>query len=224
MANNKEGAAKKPAASAKSTANAKPAKIEKAAQSQGAQVVVKGYIPTLQKMYKEEIIAKLQKEFGYTSIMQVPKLEKIVINQGIGSATGDKKLVDIAQQELTIITGQKAVQTVSKKDISNFKLRKGMPIGVKTTLRAAKMYEFLERLISVSLPRIRDFKGISEKFDGKGNYTLGIKEQIIFPEIDIDKITKILGIEITFVTSAEKDEEAFALLREFGLPFKNIKK
>jgi len=216
--NTKEGAAKKPAA------NAKPAKIEKAAQSQGAQVVVKGYKPTLQKKYTEEIVAKLQKEFGYSSVMQVPKLEKIVINQGIGSATGDKKLVDIAQQELTIITGQKAVQTISKKDISNFKLRKGMPIGVKATLRAAKMYEFLERLISVSLPRIRDFKGISEKFDGKGNYTLGIKEQIIFPEIDIDKITKILGIEITFVTSAEKDEEAFALLREFGLPFKNIKK
>ncbi|MDO9680009.1 MAG: 50S ribosomal protein L5 [Bacteroidales bacterium] len=218
MANTKEGAAKKPAAIAK------PAKIEKAAKSQGAQVVVKGYKPTLQKMYTEEIVAKLQKEFGYSSVMQVPKLEKIVINQGIGAATGDKKLVDVAQQELTNITGQKAVQTVSKKDISNFKLRKGMPIGVKTTLRAAKMYEFLERLISVSLPRIRDFKGISEKFDGKGNYTLGIKEQIIFPEIDIDKITKILGIEITFVTSAEKDEEAFALLREFGLPFKNIKK
>lgn len=218
MANTKEGAAKKPAAIAK------PAKIEKAAKSQGAQVVVKGYKPTLQKKYTEEIVAKLQKEFGYSSVMQVPKLEKIVINQGIGAATGDKKLVDVAQQELTNITGQKAVQTVSKKDISNFKLRKGMPIGVKTTLRAAKMYEFLERLISVSLPRIRDFKGISEKFDGKGNYTLGIKEQIIFPEIDIDKITKILGIEITFVTSAEKDEEAFALLREFGLPFKNIKK
>ena len=218
MANTKEGAAKKPAA------NNKPAKVEKAAKTEGAQVVVKGYIPTLQKKYKEEIIAKLQKEFGYSSIMQVPKLTKIVINQGIGSATGDKKLVDIAQQELTIITGQKAVQTISKKDISNFKLRKGMPIGVKTTLRSAKMYEFLERLVAVALPRIRDFKGINEKFDGKGNYTLGIKEQIIFPEIDIDKITKIMGIEITFVTTAEKDEEAFALLREFGLPFKNIKK
>ena len=218
MANTKEGAAKKPAA------NNKPAKVEKAAKTEGAQVVVKGYIPTLQKKYKEEIIAKLQKEFGYSSIMQVPKLTKIVINQGIGSATGDKKLVDIAQQELTIITGQKAVQTISKKDISNFKLRKGMPIGVKTTLRSAKMYEFLERLVAVALPRIRDFKGINEKFDGQGNYTLGIKEQIIFPEIDIDKITKIMGIEITFVTTADKDEEAFALLREFGLPFKNIKK
>ncbi len=218
MANTKEGAAKKPAA------NNKPAKVEKAAKTEGAQVVAKGYVPTLQKRYKEEIVAKLQKEFGYSSVMQVPKLVKIVVNQGIGAATGDKKLVDIAQQELTIITGQKAVQTVSRKDISNFKLRKGMPIGVKTTLRSAKMYEFLERLIAVSLPRIRDFKGINEKFDGKGNYTLGIKEQIIFPEIDIDKITKIMGIEITFVTSAEKDEEAFALLREFGLPFKNIKK
>lgn len=163
-------------------------------------------------------------EFGYTSVMQVPKLVKIVINQGIGSATGDKKLVDVAQQELTIITGQKAVQTYSRKDISNFKLRKGMPIGVKTTLRSAKMYEFLERLIAVSLPRIRDFKGINEKFDGKGNYTLGVKEQIIFPEIDIDKITKMLGLEMTFVTTADKDEEAYALLREFGLPFKNIKK
>ncbi|MPN50680.1 50S ribosomal protein L5 [bioreactor metagenome] len=164
------------------------------------------------------------KEFGYSSIMQVPVLEKITINQGVGSATQDKKLIEVAQQELTTITGQKAMLTYSKKDISNFKLRKGMPIGVKVTLRSAKMYEFLERLIAISLPRIRDFKGINEKFDGKGNYTLGIKEQIIFPEIDIDKITKIFGLEITFVTSAGKDEEAFALLREFGLPFKNIKK
>ncbi|HBZ25145.1 MAG TPA: 50S ribosomal protein L5 [Rikenellaceae bacterium] len=221
MANTKDGAAKKPAAKTQTTKVEKPSK---AAKVEGAQVVVKGYIPNLQKKYKEEIVPKLQKDFGYTSVMQVPKLEKIVINQGIGAATGDKKLVDVAQQELTIITGQKAVQTFSKKDISNFKLRKGMPIGVKTTLRAAKMYEFLERLIAVSLPRIRDFKGISEKFDGRGNYTLGIKEQIIFPEIDIDKITKMLGIEMTFVTTAKKDEEAFALLREFGLPFKNIKK
>ena len=185
---------------------------------------LKGYTPTLQKAYKEEIVPKLMKEFGYTSVMQVPKLQKIIINQGIGSATADKKLVDVAQQELTTITGQKAVQTVSRKDISNFKLRKGMPIGVKVTLRATKMYEFLDRLISVSLPRIRDFKGINEKFDGRGNYTLGIKEQIIFPEIDIDKITKIMGMEVTFVTSVEKDEEAYALLREFGLPFKNIKR
>jgi large subunit ribosomal protein L5 len=155
--------------------------------------------------------------------MQVPRLVKITINQGIGAGTQDRKLVDVAQQELSLIAGQKAVQTVSRKDISNFKLRRGMPIGVKVTLRATKMYEFLERLIAVSLPRIRDFKGISENFDGRGNYTLGIKEQIIFPEIDIDKIVKVMGMEITFVTTAEKDEEAYALLREFGLPFKNIK-
>jgi large subunit ribosomal protein L5 len=194
------------------------------AKPQGAQVVVKGYVPTLQKKYKEEIVAKMTKEFGYTSPMQVPKLMKIIINQGVGSATGDKKLVEVAQNELSAIAGQKAVPTVSKKDISNFKLRRGMPIGVKVTLRAAKMYEFLDRLISIALPRIRDFKGIAEKFDGRGNYTLGIREQIIFPEIDIDKITKIFGMEITFVTSSEKDEEAFALLREFGLPFRNVKK
>jgi len=147
-----------------------------------------------------------------------------VVNEGVGSATGDKKLIEVAQNELTTISGQKAVATTSRKDISNFKLRKGMPIGVKVTLRSAKMYEFLDRLISIALPRIRDFKGVTEKFDGRGNYTLGIKEQIIFPEIDIDKITKILGMEITFVTSTEKDEEAYALLREFGIPFKNIKK
>jgi len=215
MANTKEGAAKKkPAAT----------KTNKSEKAEAPQVLVKGYIPTLQATYRKEIVPKLMNEFGYTSVMQVPKLQKIVINQGIGSATADKKLVDNAQQELSIITGQKAVQTVSRKDISNFKLRRGMPIGVKTTLRATKMYEFLDRLISVSLPRIRDFKGISEKFDGRGNYTLGIKEQIIFPEIDIDKITKIMGMEITFVTSVERDEEAFALLREFGLPFKNIKR
>ncbi|MBO7279367.1 MAG: 50S ribosomal protein L5 [Bacteroidales bacterium] len=182
-----------------------------------------GYVPSLQKKYKEEIVAKLKEEFAYKSIMQVPKLQKITINQGIGSATADKKLIDVAQQELTMITGQKAVATYSRKDISNFKLRRGMPIGVKVTLRGAKMYEFLERLIAVSLPRIRDFNGINEKFDGKGNYTLGIKEQIIFPEIDIDKIQKVLGMEITFVTSAQKDEEARALLRAFGLPFKNKK-
>ena len=189
-----------------------------------APVVLKGYVPTLQKKYKEEIVPKLFKEFGFTSIMQVPKLEKIVVNEGVGSATGDKKLIEVAQNELTTISGQKAVATTSRKDISNFKLRKGMPIGVKVTLRSAKMYEFLDRLISIALPRIRDFKGVTEKFDGRGNYTLGIKEQIIFPEIDIDKITKILGMEITFVTSKEKDEEAYALLREFGIPFKNIKK
>src|SRR3989339_1956840 len=182
------------------------------------------YTPNLKTKYRNEVIPALTKEFSYKSVMQVPRLRKIVINRGVGKAVADKKLIEVAQEELTNITGQKAVQTFSKKDISNFKLRKGMPIGVKTTLRAAKMYEFLERLIAVSLPRIRDFKGISEKFDGRGNYTLGIKEQIIFPEIDIDKITKMLGIEMTFVTTAKKDEEAFALLREFGLPFKNIKK
>ena len=184
------------------------------------QVSLEGYVPSLQKKYKEEIVAKLMKDFGYKTVMQVPVLEKITINQGMGQAVADKKLIEVAQQELTMITGQKAVLTYSKKDISNFKLRKGMPIGVKVTLRGARMYEFLERLIAVSLPRIRDFKGINQKLDGRGNYTLGIKEQIIFPEIDIDKITKVLGMEITFTTSTEKDEEAFALLREFGLPFK----
>ncbi|MDR0695055.1 MAG: 50S ribosomal protein L5 [Prevotellaceae bacterium] len=181
-------------------------------------------MPALQKKYKEQIVANLMKEFGYKNLMQVPRLEKIVINQGVGAAVGDKKLVEVAQNELTAIAGQKAIQTFSKKDISNFKLRKGMPIGVKVTLRAAKMYEFLDRLISVSLPRIRDFNGITNKFDGRGNYTLGIKEQIIFPEIDIDKITKILGIEISFITTTSRDEEAYALLREFGLPFKTNKK
>ncbi|HPA42925.1 MAG TPA: 50S ribosomal protein L5 [Bacteroidales bacterium] len=193
-------------------------------KQQQAPVVVKGYVPALQKKYREEIVPRLMKEFGFTSVMQVPRLEKIVLNEGVGSATADKKLIEVAMSELTLIAGQKAVQTFSKKDISNFKLRRGMPIGVKVTLRSARMYEFLDRLISIALPRIRDFKGIAEKFDGRGNYTLGIKEQIIFPEIDIDKISKILGIEITFVTSTGKDEEAFALLREFGLPFKNIKK
>ena len=182
------------------------------------------YTPTLKTNYREQIVPALMKEFGYKSIMQVPKLQKIVINQGMGQAVADKKLIDVAIEELTQITGQKAVATRSRKDISNFKLRKGMPIGVMVTLRADKMYEFLERLIAVALPRIRDFKGIDEKFDGKGNYTLGITEQIIFPEIDIDKITKLLGMEITFVTSAKTDEEAYALLREFGLPFKNAKK
>ncbi len=179
-----------------------------------------GYVPTLKKLYKEEIVPALVKEFTYKTVMQVPKLVKITINQGIGEAVNDKKLVEVAQQELSLIAGQKAVTTLSRKDISNFKLRKGNPIGVKVTLRATRMYEFLERLIRIALPRIRDFNGISEKMDGKGNYTLGIKEQIIFPEIDIDKITKILGMEITFVTTAKTDEEAYALLRAFGLPFK----
>lgn len=178
------------------------------------------YVAELKKKYTGEVVPALMKEFGYKSVMQVPKLTKIVINQGIGQAVADKKLIDVAQEELTMITGQKAVQTMSKKDISNFKLRKKMPIGVKVTLRSEKMYEFLERLINTTLPRIRDFKGVSTKFDGRGNYTLGISEQIIFPEIDIDKINKIMGLEITFITSARTDEEGFALLREFGLPFK----
>ena len=193
---------------------------KQAAAAPAAQTTPAGYVPALKKLYKEEIIAKLQKQFGYSTVMQVPKLVKITINEGIGDATGDKKLVDVAQQELSVITGQKAIVTTSRKDISNFKLRKGMPIGTKVTLRNVKMYEFLERLIRIALPRIRDFNGISEKMDGKGNYTLGLKEQIIFPEIDIDKITKILGMEITFVTTAKTDEEAYALLKEFGLPFK----
>jgi large subunit ribosomal protein L5 len=182
------------------------------------------YEPNLKKKYKEEIIPALTKEYSYKSVMQVPRLTKIIINQGVGQAVADKKLIDTAQEELTMIAGQKAIQTISKKDISNFKLRRKMPIGVKVTLRREKMYEFLERLVSVALPRIRDFKGISAVLDGRGNYTLGITEQIIFPEVDIDKISKILGMEITFVTSANTDEEALALLREFGLPFKNIKK
>ena len=182
------------------------------------------YPPTLKTKYREQIVPALTKEFGYKSIMQVPRLQKIVVNQGMGQAVADKKLIEVAAEELSLITGQKAVTTKSRKDISNFKLRKGMPIGVMVTLRSDRMYEFLERLIAVALPRIRDFKGINEKFDGKGNYTLGVAEQIIFPEIDIDKITKIFGMEITFVTSAKSDEEAYALLREFGLPFKNAKK
>jgi len=178
------------------------------------------YTTELSKKYAGEIVPALMKEFGYKSVMQVPKLSKIVINQGIGQAVADKKLIDLAQEELTIISGQKAIQTMSRKDISNFKLRKKMPIGVKVTLRREKMYEFLERLINAALPRIRDFKGVNPKFDGRGNYTLGISEQIIFPEIDIDKINKIMGLEITFITTARTDEEGFALLREFGLPFK----
>ncbi len=175
---------------------------------------------SLKKDYKERIVPKLVKEFGYTTVMQVPKLEKIVLNQGLGSAVADKKIIETAINEMTAITGQKAVATVSKKDISNFKLRKKMPIGVRVTLRGERMYEFLERLVRVALPRIRDFKGINNKLDGRGNYTLGITEQIIFPEINIDAINKLQGMNITFVTTANTDEEGFALLREFGLPFK----
>ena len=181
------------------------------------------YTPNLRKKYQADIVPKLKEEFGYTSVMQVPKLKKIVLNQGIGKAVADKKLIDVALGELSEIAGQKAVATYATKDISNFKLRKKMPIGVRVTLRKERMYEFMERLIVVALPRIRDFKGVNTKFDGRGNYTLGIEEQIIFPEIDIDKINQILGMEISFVTSADTDEEGFALLREFGLPFKKVK-
>ncbi len=175
---------------------------------------------SLKQDYRERIVPILMKEFGYTSVMQAPKLQKIVLNQGLGIAVADKKIIEVAINEMTTISGQKAVATVSKKDISNFKLRKKMPIGVRVTLRGDKMYEFLERLVRVALPRIRDFKGINNKLDGRGNYTLGIEEQIIFPEINIDNIARILGMNITFVTSAKTDEEGFALLREFGLPFK----
>jgi len=182
------------------------------------------YVPTLKKKYKEEIVPALKKEFDYSSVMQVPRLEKIVLNQGVGAAIADKKLIDVANTEMTMIAGQKAVQTMSKKDISNFKLRKKMPIGVRVTLRRDRMYEFLDRLISVALPRIRDFRGIESKMDGRGNYTLGVSEQIIFPEIVLDKVSKINGMNITFVTSAKTDEEGFALLKELGLPFKNVKK
>lgn len=182
------------------------------------------YVPNLKSKYNEQIVPALMKEFNYSSVMQVPRLEKIVINQGVGQAVADKKMVETALTELSTISGQKALATVSKKDISNFKLRKNTAIGVKVTLRKDRMYEFLERLINASLPRIRDFKGINNKMDGRGNYTLGITEQIIFPEIDIDKVSKILGMEISFVTNAKSDEEGFSLLREFGIPFKTSKK
>jgi large subunit ribosomal protein L5 len=183
------------------------------------------YAPRLADKYKKDVVPALMKKFGYTSLMQAPRLQKISINRGVNGAVSDKKLVDIAVEELTTISGQKAVATMSKKDISNFKLRKNMPIGAKVTLRGVKMYEFLDRLISVSLPRVRDFKGINDKsFDGRGNYTLGVTEQIIFPEIDIDKVNKITGMDITFVTTAQTNEEAYELLKELGMPFKNIKK
>ena len=183
------------------------------------------YSPRLADKYKNEVVAALVKKFGYKTVMQAPKLEKIAINRGVNGAVNDKKLVDIAVDELTNITGQKAVPTFSKKDISNFKLRKGMPIGARVTLRGDKMYEFLDRLIAVALPRVRDFKGVSDKaFDGRGNYTLGVTEQIIFPEIDIDKVNKITGMDITFVTTANTNEEAYELLKELGMPFKNIVK
>jgi large subunit ribosomal protein L5 len=175
---------------------------------------------SLKQDYKERIVPALMTEFGYSSVMQAPKLEKIVLNQGLGIAVADKKIIEVAVNEMTTISGQKAVATISKKDISNFKLRKKMPIGVRVTLRGDKMYEFLERLVRVALPRVRDFKGIEKKLDGRGNYTLGITEQIIFPEINIDNISRLLGMNITFVTNAATDEEGYALLKEFGLPFK----
>ncbi|MBL8010763.1 MAG: 50S ribosomal protein L5 [Flavobacteriales bacterium] len=182
------------------------------------------YVPRLRAKYRDEVAPSLKKEFGYTSAMQVPRLVKINLNQGLGSAVGDKKVVENALTEMTSIAGQKAVATTSRKDISNFKLRKGMPIGARVTLRGDKMYEFLDRLISVSLPRTRDFRGVKPSgFDGRGNFTFGVKEQIIFPEIDIDKVTKIQGMDITFVTTADSDEEAKSLLTAFGFPFADKK-
>src|ERR1043166_4674120 len=183
------------------------------------------YTPRLEKKYGDEVVPALMKKFSYQSIMQVPRLEKISLNRGVNGAVSDKKLVDVAVDELTTISGQKAVATYSKKDISNFKLRKNMPIGARVTLRGVKMFEFLDRFVSVSLPRVRDFRGVNDKsFDGRGNYTIGITEQIIFPEIDIDKVNKITGMDITFVTTARSNEEAFELLKELGMPFKGVKK
>lgn len=184
-------------------------------------MATKNYSPRLADKYKKDVVPALVKKFGYGSVMQAPKLEKICLNRGVNGAVSDKKMVDTAVDELTTITGQKAVATMSKKDISNFKLRKNMPIGARVTLRGDKMYEFLDRLISVALPRVRDFKGVNDKsFDGRGNYTMGVTEQIIFPEIDIDKVTKITGMDITFVTTANSDEEAYELLKELGMPFR----
>ena len=188
-------------------------------------MAAKTYTPRLADKSKKEVVPALVKKFGYSSVMQAPKLEKICLNRGVNGAVSDKKLVDIAVDELTTITGQKAVATMSKKDISNFKLRKNMPIGARVTLRGDKMFEFLDRLVAVALPRVRDFKGVSEKaFDGRGNYTLGVTEQIIFPEIDIDKVNRITGMDITFVTTAQTDEEAYELLKELGMPFRNATK
>jgi large subunit ribosomal protein L5 len=183
-------------------------------------MATKTYTPRLADKYKKEVVPALVKKFGYSSVMQAPKLEKICLNRGVNGAVTDKKLVDVALEELSTIAGQKAVSTMSKKDISNFKLRKNMPIGARVTLRGEKMFEFLDRLIAVALPRVRDFRGVNEKsFDGRGNYTLGVTEQIIFPEIDIDKVNRITGFDITFVTTANTDEEAYELLKELGMPF-----
>lgn len=183
------------------------------------------YQPRLQKKYKDEVVPALMKKFGYSTVMQCPRLVKICLNQGVKGSVSDKKLIDDAVNEMTLVSGQKAIPTMSKKDISNFKLRKNMPIGARVTLRSGKMYEFLDRMIAISLPRVRDFKGINDKsFDGRGNYTMGVTEQIIFPEIDIDKVNRISGMDITFVTTANTNEEAYELLKELGMPFKNIKK
>ncbi|MBW7913064.1 MAG: 50S ribosomal protein L5 [Taibaiella sp.] len=183
------------------------------------------YTPRLRKHYRDEVVPALMKKFGYSSVMQCPRLVKICLNQGVKGSVSDKKLIDDAINEMTMVTGQKAVPTLSKKDISNFKLRKHMPIGCRVTLRGTTMFEFLDRFIAVTLPRVRDFKGINDKsFDGRGNYTMGITEQIIYPEIDIDKVNRISGMDITFVTTAQTNEEAYELLKEMGLPFKNIKK
>lgn len=183
------------------------------------------YTPRLVDKYNKEVVPALMKKFAYTSVMQAPKLEKICLNRGVNGAVSDKKLVDVAVDELTLITGQKAVATMSTKDISNFKLRKNIPIGARVTLRGVKMFEFLDRLVSTALPRVRDFKGVNEKsFDGRGNYTMGITEQIIFPEVDIDKVNKITGMDITFVTTANTNEEAYELLKELGMPFRNAAK
>lgn len=185
----------------------------------------KTYIPRLQSKYRNEVVPALMKEFGYSTVMQCPRLLKICLNQGVKGSVADKKLIDDAVQEMTLVTGQKAVPTLSRRDVSNFKLRKMMPIGCRVTLRGARMYEFLDRFIAVTLPRVRDFKGVGDKsFDGRGNFTMGVTEQIIFPELDIDKISRISGMDITFVTSAPNDKEAYALLRELGMPFKNLKK
>jgi len=183
------------------------------------------YTPRLAEKYRKEVVPALMKKFSYKSVMQAPRLEKICLNRGINGAVADKKLVDVSIEELTIIAGQKAVSTISKKDISNFKLRKGVPIGARVTLRGERMYEFLDRLISAALPRVRDFRGVNEKsLDGRGNYTLGVTEQIIFPEVDIDKVNKITGMDITFVTNANTNEEAYELLKELGMPFRNAKR
>lgn len=183
------------------------------------------YVPRLRVKYKEEVVPKLLEQFNYSSLMQVPRLKKICLNQGLGAATADKKIVDVAVKEMTLIAGQKAVATYAKKSVSNFKLREGMPIGARVTLRGERMWEFLDRLLAVAMPRIRDFRGVNDKsFDGRGNYSLGITEQIIFPEINLDKISRINGMDVTFVTSAPTDKEAYALLKELGMPFKNLVK